>query len=46
MSKAKWVKLSLLVLAAGAGAAAASGLLPAEVASVLSLVANLFGAAQ
>lgn len=43
MTRAKWVKLGLIVLAAGAGAAAASGLLPAEVASVLSLLASLVG---
>lgn len=45
MTKAKWIKLSLVVLAAGAGAAAASGLLPGEVSSVLSLLASLLGGA-
>lgn len=43
MDKRKAVKLTLIVLAAGAAAAAASGLLPQGVAGALQVLASLLG---
>lgn len=44
MDKRKAVKLTLIVLAAGAAAAAASGLLPEGTAAALQVLAGLLGA--